>query len=322
MPVRAYVARLSRESGRPRTSTREIPAVDMPPASNDSPVSPASTSLPSTSAWLEFPSGESFGIKDAVTSIGRAPTNRLIISTERVSRNHAAIRRQDDGSYLLMDLGSSNGTFLNGQRLSRPVTLRNGWIIEVGLQKMTFRTPPEPVAAGMENEAVIGPCWLLTVSVTQLGCRTPGEEFIDKTFESWSERVQRVVAKHRGRMMRGRDESMIAYWPVQAADPRGVMMAAVLKSLNLVRRQSEEFRLALHYGTVELRRSATGETAPTGPEVVHAVQLDRFASSTRVPVLLTEAGRDALGDALATRRLSQDELRDYRGEHRFYTIAE
>lgn len=275
-----------------------------------------------TSAWLEFPSGEIYALKEAVTSIGRAPTSRLIISTERVSRNHAAIRRQDDGSFLLMDLGSSNGTFLNGQRLTRPVTLCNGWIIEIGLQKMTFRTPSEPAAAMRQYESVSGPCWLLTISATQLGCRTPGEELIEKTFESWSERVQRVVTKYRGRVIRGRDEGMIAYWPVQIADPRATTIATVLGSLATARRQSEEFRLALHYGTVDLRPSPTGETVPTGPEVIHAVQLDRLGTATRVPVLLTEAAHEALGAALPSRRLTREELRDFRGEQRLYTLAD
>lgn len=261
-------------------------------------------------------------MKDAVTSIGRAPTNRLIISSERVSRNHAAIRKQDDGTYLLMDLGSSNGTFLNGQRLSRPVALRNGWIIEVGLQKMTFRTPPEPAIAVSTPEITSAPCWLLTISATQLGCRTPGEEMIDKTFESWSERAQRVVAKHRGRMMRGRGESIIAFWPVQNSDPRAGAVAAALRSLGIARKQSEEFRLSLHYGVVDLRPSPTGEVVPSGPEIVQALQLDRLASATRVSVLMTEASRGVMGDVLPTRRLGLDEISEYRGVQRFYTIEE
>ena len=111
-------------------------------------------------------------------------------------------------------------------------------------------------------EPTEAPCWLLAMSATQLGCRTPGEEQIEKTFESWSERTQRVVVKFRGRTMRARDEGMIAYWPVQSADPRAGTVAAALRSLCIVRRQSEEFRLSLHYGLVSLRLSPTGEEAP------------------------------------------------------------
>jgi hypothetical protein len=279
---------------------------------------PTSTS----SAWLEFPSGESFPLKEGTTSIGRAPGNRLIIGTERISRHHAAIRQESDGTFMLVDLGSSNGTFLNGQRLTRPVILRNGWIIEIGLQKMTFRTPPVPGAGPEAAEGTSAPCWLLAVSATQLGCRTPGEEMVEKTFESWSERAGRVVAKYRGRTIRARDEGLIAYWPVQSADSRASTVAAVLRSLSIARRQTEEFRLSLHHGLVNLRVSPTGEEAPSGPEVMLAVQLDRLASTLKTPVLLTEAAREALGETLPTRRLTVEEIRDYSGEQRFYTLVE
>lgn len=244
-----------------------------------------------------------------------------MINTERVSRFHAAIRLESDGTFLLMDLGSSNGTFLNGQRLSRPVVLRNGWIIEIGLQKMTFRTNPTPGAATDAPESTTAPCWLLAMSATQLGCRTPGGESIEKTFETWSERAQRVVGKYRGRTMRGRDEGVLGYWPVQSADSRAATVAAALRSLCLVRCQSEEFRLSLHYGMVSLRVGPTGEESPSGPEVIMAIQLDRLSSSMKTPVLLTESAQDALGDMLPTRRMGVDELRGYEGEQRFYTLS-
>ncbi|MEP6670284.1 MAG: FHA domain-containing protein [Chthoniobacter sp.] len=273
-------------------------------------------------AWLEFPSGERQFLSEKTTSIGRAPTSRLIIASERVSRNHAAIRWEEDGTYTLIDFGSSNGTFLNGQRVSRSVTLRNGWIVEIGLQKMIFRTVPSPNGerAG-EPEANVAPCWLLALSATAIGCRTPDDELIGKTFESWSERAQRIVAKHRGRTMRGRDEGLIAYWPVQTADPRATTVVAAVRALGNVR-QNEEFRLSLHFGSVNLRVAPTGEEAPAGPEVICAMQLDRFASNLRIPILLTEAAREALGTHVPTRKLGLDELRGYRGEQRYYTFAE
>jgi hypothetical protein len=280
------------------------------------------TSPTSPLAWLEFPSGETFTLKEGATSIGRAPSNRLVISTERISRHHAVIRKEGDGSFLLMDMGSSNGTFLNGQRLTRPVILRNGWIIEIGLQRMTFRTPPASGEVAESAEGMSAPCWLLAMSATQLGCRTPGEDMIDKTFESWSERAQRVVVKHRGRTMRARDEGLIAYWPVHTADTRATTVAAALRSLIIAQRQFEEFRLSLHYGVVTLRVSSTGDEAPSGPEVILAVQLDRLASTMKTAVLLTEAARDALGETLPSRRLNADEFHSYTGKQRFYSLAE
>ncbi len=187
---------------------------------------------------------------------------------------------------------------------------------------MTFRTPPDSRDAAAPAEPTSAPCWLLAMSATQLGCRTPGEEQIDKTYESWSERAQRVIVKHRGRTMRARDEGIIAYWPVQTADSRASTVAAALRSLCTARRRSEEFRLSIHHGPVSLRLSPTGEEAPSGPEVIMAMQLDRLASTVKAPVLMTEAARDAFGESVPTRRLGMDELRGYAGEQRFYTLAD
>jgi hypothetical protein len=262
---------------------------------------------------LEFPSGERIFLRDGTATIGRAPTNRVVIATERVSRNHAAIRRNEEGAYVLMDLGSSNGTFLNGQRVSRPVALQNGWILEIGLQKMIFRTPPAASAEIESAEAVSVPCWLLALSSSALGCRTASEELADKTYESWAERAQRVVAKYRGRTMRGRDEGLIAFWPVQSADTRASTVAAALRSLRAVQRQNEEFRLSLHHGAVILRPTPTGEDAPFGPEIIFAMQLDRLASSLKVPILITETAQAALGTEFPTRRLGIEEMQSYSG---------
>lgn len=278
--------------------------------------------MPVTDAWLEFPSGDRLFLSESTTTFGRAPTNRVVIATERVSRNHAVIRRETDGSYQLMDLGSSNGTFVNGQRVHRPLILRNGWIIEMGLQKITFRTAPIAGAPPPREERTTAPCWLLGIAATTLGCRTPGEENAGKTFEGWNERAQRLLNKYRARTMRARDEGMIAYWPVQSTDTRAATVAAALRSLGNVQRQNEEFRLCLHYGSVTLRPAPTGGEVPSGPEVIFALQLDRLASTLKVPLLLTEAARDALGENVPSRRLGLDELRGYRGDQRFYTSVE
>ena len=49
-------------------------------------------------------------------TIGRDPGATLVLDHDTISRRHAEIS-YDNGSYLLRDLGSKNGTFLNGERL-------------------------------------------------------------------------------------------------------------------------------------------------------------------------------------------------------------
>jgi ABC transport system ATP-binding/permease protein len=55
-----------------------------------------------------------------VVRIGRTPDNDLVLAQDfGVSRNHAELRRSPAGTYEIVDLGSHNGTFVNGSRVSR-----------------------------------------------------------------------------------------------------------------------------------------------------------------------------------------------------------
>ena len=68
--------------------------------------------------------------------IGRTPDNDLALSDLDVSRNHAELRKSPAGSYEIIDLGSHNGTFVNGKRVSH-ATLTDQDIISIG--HSTFR---------------------------------------------------------------------------------------------------------------------------------------------------------------------------------------
>lgn len=63
--------------------------------------------------------------------LGRARDATINIQDEGVSRRHAAISRSEDGSVVLVDIGSTNGTFCNGEQVDRRV-LRDGDKIQVG----------------------------------------------------------------------------------------------------------------------------------------------------------------------------------------------
>ncbi len=79
--------------------------------------------------------------KDA-TSIGRLPDSDLCLADDRrVSRQHAVIHRAPT-AFLLTDLNSGNGTFLNGVLLTAPTVLRSGDQIRVGHTELTFLMEP------------------------------------------------------------------------------------------------------------------------------------------------------------------------------------
>ena len=75
----------------------------------------------------------------AVCRIGRAEQSTIVLSGDvKVSRNHAVVQRMDNGEYFLTDLGSRNGTILNGRLVAGPTALRNGDSIRMGGYELVF----------------------------------------------------------------------------------------------------------------------------------------------------------------------------------------
>lgn len=80
--------------------------------------------------------GRTYHTPDEPALIGRR-SDHIHLSDNSTSRRHAEIR-PSNGAWLLMDLNSSNGTFLNGQRILNPTPLKHGDQIKVGSTLMVF----------------------------------------------------------------------------------------------------------------------------------------------------------------------------------------
>jgi Nif-specific regulatory protein len=70
-------------------------------------------------------------------TIGRAPTNAIVVKDERCSRNHAEVF-QAQGQWTLRDLDSRNGTLVDGQRIQHDYTLQAGDIVRIGNSHLAF----------------------------------------------------------------------------------------------------------------------------------------------------------------------------------------
>jgi pSer/pThr/pTyr-binding forkhead associated (FHA) protein/tetratricopeptide (TPR) repeat protein len=77
---------------------------------------------------------------EAELSIGRAEDNALQLNDPKVSRYHARVVREGD-NYILSDLGSANGTLVNGQRLKGPHPLQDGELVSIGDAELSFQEP-------------------------------------------------------------------------------------------------------------------------------------------------------------------------------------
>ena len=75
--------------------------------------------------------GQVFPLSQAPVTIGRLADNVLVLSDSLVSRHHATISWQA-GAYVVEDLGSANGTYVNERRITAPQELRHGYVLRLG----------------------------------------------------------------------------------------------------------------------------------------------------------------------------------------------
>jgi hypothetical protein len=103
-----------------------------------------------------------------LVTIGRSSTNKLIINDNQVSGRHLQIIPQGTG-YVLVDVGSSNGTVFNGQRLSpqTPQALRHGDVIVIGTTQMSVELTAGAFPAAPQQAAPAQPVFAPS---EQMGC--------------------------------------------------------------------------------------------------------------------------------------------------------
>ena len=99
---------------------------------------PAPTRVSSALLLLQSPSGpQPIQVESTTVSLGRGLSNDVILEDTRVSRHHAQLRYKNR-RFWITDLGSTNGTFVNNERVSETV-LRDGDVLSLGGLELTFR---------------------------------------------------------------------------------------------------------------------------------------------------------------------------------------
>lgn len=95
-------------------------------------------------------------LKDSVVNIGRRLENHLVIDDPRISRNHAQLRAIK-GRFVLFDLNSTGGTFVNGQRTSQTVLYPGDVISLAGVALIFGQDNPPPRPDLMETSPLSEP---------------------------------------------------------------------------------------------------------------------------------------------------------------------
>ncbi|MEO6068389.1 MAG: FHA domain-containing protein [Gemmatimonadales bacterium] len=112
---------------------------------------PAAASPPGPLASILVRSGTKKGqripIRVPVVNIGRAEYNDIVLPEESVSTQHAKLQRRD-GVWFLVDLGSTNGTFVDGEKLSGEMPIAPGSTVRFGDASVVFEPDDDALGIG------------------------------------------------------------------------------------------------------------------------------------------------------------------------------
>jgi len=278
--------------------------------------------------WLETSSGSRVPVQGHV-SLGRSRTNIVAINCEKVSRRHALIHQDEEGNCLVIDLGSSNGTYVNGARITHMAQLRIGDQIDIGSERFFLRAQDTGDSHDSQTDSPVAaqmiPCWLLVgdkespddVSVE------PGGGDTYKTIINWSQACRLILERNQASTPSGFEAKVFGYWRDPQREPAiAGCVAKTVRELQVVQaRQRLEFRMAVHLGTVVIGSPSPGQKKSIiGTEVNLALHMQRLAWVLASPCLLSEEANRRLAPLLRTHPLEPCGLHGYSGDRQFFSL--
>ncbi len=278
-------------------------------------------------AWLET-NGEHYTLQGNC-SVGRAAANILVLDLPKVSRMHALIQLQNIGEFWLVDLGSSNGTFLNKRRVHQPVRLHDQDKIVIGGRQFIFRQPEEispgyqtTIAERTIQEIENVPCWLLVADIvgfTALSRSLVGER-LAALVGGWFSTCKKIIEEHDGTINKYLGDGILAYWHESDATPEGI--AATIKALKKAQALAEpRFRFIVHFGLAAIGGVASlGEESLMGVEVNVAFRLEKLAASLGEACGLSDTANSKLQSFISSRRLGDYELKGFARKRAFFVV--
>jgi hypothetical protein len=122
-------------SGRPAGSPAADPSAGAPASAKTG--ATLAVPMPRLVVVTDNKPGDEYVLKPGVTTIGRSPRSQIRLPQGEVSRHHADVIMGSEG-YRVLDAGSDNGIFVNGQRVIEHV-LSDGDILQIGTQRLLFK---------------------------------------------------------------------------------------------------------------------------------------------------------------------------------------
>ncbi len=267
--------------------------------------------------------GPAFDVEIANTAtIGRSGDNTVSLHfSPHVSRQHAIIRCHNAYEYQIMDLGSRNGTFVDGRRVITPVTLRHGSIIRITSNELHFEQLEDAPVEGGYDVTLAGTDTGIEESseVAIMVCDIRGfstmsellpEEALARTLGEWFRTAGNLVQQSGGTIDKFIGDAILAYWNQADADAREAQAALsigrkLLTLADTVRwplEGAQPFRIAvaLHHGTVtcgNIGLVAQRDATIIGDAVNTAFRMETAMKQLNQPLVLSGEFLGALGES-------------------------
>ena len=282
-------------------------------------------------AWIETTDGRRIPV-ESNCHFGRLSSNEVRLTSAGASRRHAHIHAQEmDGhlEYWLADLGSTNGTLLNGKRITIPTRLKSGDGIRIGDEEFTFKMefnvfgstvdteipPTVPVRASQQ-------CWFLMVDVkgyTSLSTHLATDMLAQKV-GTWICRCRDLIESNGGVVDKFLGDAIFAYWV--HGDDRSRIVARVVRQLSALQQvRDPDFRLVLHRGPATISGGAGGADNLTGTDVIYVFRMEKVCSKLGLDSIVSAAALAALPPELSCEPVGLHPLDGFPGAHPFHKLA-
>lgn len=189
----------------------------------------------------------------AVVTLGRDKNSDIVLKDLMASRNHAMIRRLGKNDYYLIDSGSSNGSYVNKQRVSAPKLLKAGDVISIGNIELVFeqiKQRDEAMDTWSMQETMISDTPVIkqiTVLVADIrGFTTLSEQvnirILTKMMNSWFHQVSDIIFENHGVVDKFIGDSVFARWETEVAE--NITAQQALNAAVLIHKVTEDINKA------------------------------------------------------------------------------
>ncbi|MFQ5627704.1 MAG: FHA domain-containing protein [bacterium] len=280
--------------------------------------------------------------------VGRARNNDLILDIPNVSRFHAVFTASTSG-VVLSDLSSKNGTFVNNRRLTTPVGLESGDIINIGpasiVVQMHFGSEPFESETGLQATEIdhAMTTGIVTVFVadvrnyTQLTEALPASDIADM-LNQWFDRASEIIEKYGGEVDKYIGDCVMALWRGSDSEASTLATEAVkagiaLRKVTTTLSESKSWiyrnrfswacRISLNTGDAligTVGKRGVQDFTVLGDAVNVAFRLDKIGSKLGKDFILTASTAEYIKDNFSLTNLGPHAVKGKREKIEVFTL--